>query len=277
MPPSRPSSARRRDRARRGPCDACAASRPSPGASDSWPRPQGTCSANGRGWTSSGADRHGDDRPPAAASLLHARLTRPASPPDGARIRTRSHRAPPASRRIPGSPHTKPSLHRKIAEARLRVPVQDPRSLDHLDHVTVDHLVAQRADLTAGLVIAIGRCRRDAQDAARFVDVFADESEMVLGNGFGDEQRDQGGSGQIEMSPDPFERTTRRCIVRDEVERRAGEEDRSVRPGEIHLLDRYVLNRHVDDDARVEVGRFQFAHVPILAVVRSGRLQGRRI
>ena len=48
-----------------------------------------------------------------------------------------------------------PRPGREVPEARLRVPVQDPRSLDHLHRGTVDDLVPQHGDLAAGPVVAL--------------------------------------------------------------------------------------------------------------------------
>ncbi len=110
---------------------------------------------------------------------------------------------------------------RERGEPVLGVPVQLPRTFEHVGHAIVGRLVAQDRGLEPRLFVIA--CLRDGAhplDAAVLGDVLAGDAELVLRGRGRDEQRHERRAVWRRCSADPFERGAGGGVVGQQVERR---------------------------------------------------------
>jgi hypothetical protein len=117
---------------------------------------------------------------------------------------------------------------RERGEPVLGVPVQLPRPLEDFGAAIAGRLVAQDRGLQPVFVVARLRHRAHPLHATVVGHVLTCDAELFVGRRIGDEQRHQGHATLRKMHADTGERGERGLVVRQQVERRAGEVDDAI-------------------------------------------------
>jgi hypothetical protein len=135
---------------------------------------------------------------------------------------------------------------RQRAKAVLGVPVQDPETILGRRLVVHGALVPHGGLLDPPHLVATLGDRGDADPRAGVVERFGGLAKSICWRRRRNEQRDESRTIGFEVQPDPAKSRGRVLVCGQQVEGRAGKEDRPEAARHVEVLHRLVVNHHLD-------------------------------